>query len=826
MGVTNIQFWADTLEVTRLPDITQDVALLESRSIAAATLLSTTIQTTGDRDDANAAAVAAVAANSTVAIENAAYALARLNDVSLATINYVNSTNAALRADLTQQVITAKAAIQADLGTQMTGEIAVISPDLAAQISAGNAVVAASQADITNKLVDFDTATTSILNSVLPQFDALQGTISEKVEVVSNRFDLLLTGFQEDDLMTALDVVTAMAATNASTVAVRMATGMVSKNPVFSSWVDTGPANVTIGVTGTSAFSKITPSSRYFNTLQLTGSDLAYNGPYVQLNTSTHVLDCVPSPQRVLVRAEVELVSGSLSGGACLMANWGNGSGGVAASAGKLLSNFMTTEVGKLQVIEWYVERPSSFVAGTLPQFALSLYAMSNLLGATRAACVLRVHRLDFAVVTANSMASMTMGAAIGLDVLQSSMFAMRVIAGDAEGSFELVAMSDPVEGTASVAKLSAKHFDIKASSVRISDSSNVYLDFDMLDPLFYSSSDSAAFSFIGTTTASLGQKFLNIAANATTRSVDTGWFGVEPNTEYLVSGAAFLSSTAAGQGTATLTIETGLIDGVGAVSVVTSTVVQARTDLNYAGLLTAISLLTGATVRRARFKLTRAAGGSGAARAGGFKVQKKSGSSLIVDGSITATKLIQTEALITNTAQIADLTVARIHIGVGSVTEFSEVWTSISHNGLSTYGTAELMWTEEFTVGADVPEKMILTAYVDSISRSTSSMAVGQLNLGYGQIIDRKRGTEFTMLRSGFSTLWEYITDGTRMSRVFAAEGMFEQYAILHKGTDFIAGDVIRIGYYYQRKRVSGTATEGSMAASRVGYTLEEFYK
>lgn len=218
--------------------------------------------------------------------------------------------------------------------------------------------------------------------------------------------------------------------------------------------------------------------------------------------------------------------------------------------------------------------------------------------------------------------------------------YVLRVGASGVSAGLELVAANDPISGAASVLKLSAKHLDILASSVRISDSGNIFPDFDMLDPLFYSSSDGAVFSLVGTATATLGRQFLNIAANAAAKSVDTGWFSVEPNTEYLVSGAAFMASTAAGQGTATLTIETGLVDAAGAVSVVTSTTVQTRTDQNYAGILTAINLLTGATARRARFKLTRAAGGAGGARAGGFKVQKKAGASLLVDGLFAVTRM------------------------------------------------------------------------------------------------------------------------------------------------------------------------------------------
>jgi hypothetical protein len=216
--------------------------------------------------------------------------------------------------------------------------------------------------------------------------------------------------------------------------------------------------------------------------------------------------------------------------------------------------------------------------------------------------------------------------------------YSLRVGAGGASAGFEIVASNDPIAGPASAIKLSAKHLDIVASSVRISDSSNIYPDFDMVDPLFYSTANGATYAFIGSGASAIGRQFLSINSDAAAKSVESGWFAVEPNEEYLINGLAWLPVSSAGQGTATLSIETGAVDAAGLVSVLSSDVVSTKTDLTYSGVLSSISLVTGPTARRARFKLTRAAGGSGAGRAGGFKVQKKAGASLLVDGLFAVT--------------------------------------------------------------------------------------------------------------------------------------------------------------------------------------------
>ena len=233
------------------------------------------------------------------------------------------------------------------------------------------------------------------------------------------------------------------------------------------------------------------------------------------------------------------------------------------------------------------------------------------------------------------------------LEGYAAASYVLRVGAGGASAGMEIVAADDPVLGPASTITLSAKHIEILASSIRISDSSNIYPDFDMKDPLFYSSvkapTNGAVFQFIPTSATNLGAQFLEIAANAAAKSVETGWFAVEPFTEYLVSGIAFLYTSTAGSGTASLLFETGSLAANGTVTGLTSQVVSAKTDASYVGGV--ISVETVATAKRARFVMLRSAGGTSAGGFGNLKVQKKSNATLIGDGSIS-TKHVDTEGL------------------------------------------------------------------------------------------------------------------------------------------------------------------------------------
>jgi hypothetical protein len=202
----------------------------------------------------------------------------------------------------------------------------------------------------------------------------------------------------------------------------------------------------------------------------------------------------------------------------------------------------------------------------------------------------------------------------------------------------------------------------ILASKVLISDTTNVFPDFDMEDADFYASSTVAAFFFTTTASQVLGRRFLSIPVSGALHSVESGWFAVEPSTEYLITASAWLSTATAGSGTSTVSVETGVLAANGTVTVSTSTQVATRTDSTSTPPLS-VSVITGPTIRRMRFVLTRAAGGTATGRGAGYKVQKKATGSLVVDGTITGT-LLAASGIITGTAQIGDALITGAKIG------------------------------------------------------------------------------------------------------------------------------------------------------------------
>ena len=179
----------------------------------------------------------------------------------------------------------------------------------------------------------------------------------------------------------------------------------------------------------------------------------------------------------------------------------------------------------------------------------------------------------------------------------------------------------------------------VGASKILISDATNLYPDFDIEDAGFYASATGAAYTFTSTGSQVLGRRFLVIPANAAAHSVESGWFPVEPSTEYLISASAWLSTATAGSGTSTVSVETGTLAANGVVTVATSNTVATRTDATTTPPLT-ISVITGASIRRMRFVLTRAAGGTAAGRGAGYKVQKKATTTLIGDLQVDTSQI------------------------------------------------------------------------------------------------------------------------------------------------------------------------------------------
>lgn len=280
------------------------------------------------------------------------------------------------------------------------------------------------------------------------------------------------------------------------------------------------------------------------------------------------------------------------------------------------------------------------------------LGARADLLTGTALASLLT--QLQVASGTGLSAWVSTQGTAIAaLQNKVSASYVLRVGAGGASAGLELVAQDNAVGGAASALKLSANVIGLYGD-VFVS-ASNLFPDFDMVQDGFYLTTSSASYAFLNTGTPKLGQRYLSIDADAAAKSVYSGWFNIDPSTEYLVSGAAWMATATAGSGTSQLAFQTGEVASNGAVTVLTTSVIAVNTDAIYnaSTSFSQVSVTSDATARRGRFRVLRSAGGTAAARAGAFRVEKKVGATLFAQNAVVE-NLLQAGEIITESMIVA----------------------------------------------------------------------------------------------------------------------------------------------------------------------------
>lgn len=153
-------------------------------------------------------------------------------------------------------------------------------------------------------------------------------------------------------------------------------------------------------------------------------------------------------------------------------------------------------------------------------------------------------------------------------------------------------------------------------------DETNLCRDFDCVDPKYWSSGQT--FGFVNTNGALLGDRVLDLPARAGQQNVTGLWFKVRPGTEYLLQAGAYL--TTGGTGTVRVRVDFAEVDGTGAITNIRSlTAFAVRTDLGYAAEAIQTAVVTsGVSERRARFVVSRDAGGAGNGRAGAFVCRRR----------------------------------------------------------------------------------------------------------------------------------------------------------------------------------------------------------
>lgn len=175
------------------------------------------------------------------------------------------------------------------------------------------------------------------------------------------------------------------------------------------------------------------------------------------------------------------------------------------------------------------------------------------------------------------------------------------------------------------------------ARHLAVSDFANLCPDYDLLDAGFWSTNSAASFYFANTFNTNTGARILVVNASADAEVMLSGWFPIEAGAQMLASGSVWVAGGFTG--TASLRLELASMAAGGALTVTRTLTIGSRTD-SADSTRQELNFVAAADEVRARFRFVRAAGGTGSARFGGPRVNRRANGKLIVDGEITADKM------------------------------------------------------------------------------------------------------------------------------------------------------------------------------------------
>lgn len=254
----------------------------------------------------------------------------------------------------------------------------------------------------------------------------------------------------------------------------------------------------------------------------------------------------------------------------------------------------------------------------------------------------------------------------------------------------------------------------ILASKMTLTDTSNVYPDYDMVDQSFYSGDP---FTLSGTSSAVCGRQILTITADAAQRDVRSGAIQLEASTDYRIDLQCALN--AVGTGVAEVYIELYSMTSAGTLTLLRTLLVLSRTDTNTL-VLGGIDFVTASTERRAKLLFRRGAGGATTSRYGGVVIRRRANASLIVDGSITALK-VAADAITADAIAANAITAGKIAAGAISADQIAA--------GAIT--TDKLLVTGRGAALNDDPACSDISAWAPTVPANASVVALTDGNIG-----------------------------------------------------------------------------------------------
>ena len=206
MAITNLQAWADALELVKLPMIDAQLEALTDVQSAYNDLLSAKIQEFGDKFAQHSARITASQARADDAKDTANSALTQIYQVGLDAHTYIETRIQNLRDELNlgltavQQYVDGgfAAGVNTQITAQINAALTLIEP-IAAEVEAIRDTMVADLADIQN-------VSSQILDQGLPTQAVLINQIASEIQLVKAQAELTLAGFEYDTLIEALDV--------------------------------------------------------------------------------------------------------------------------------------------------------------------------------------------------------------------------------------------------------------------------------------------------------------------------------------------------------------------------------------------------------------------------------------------------------------------------------------------------------------------------------------------------------------------------------------------------------------------------------------------
>lgn len=205
MTITDIQSWADNLQIIWVPDVGNDIAVLQGQQISTDMLLTAKVQEFGDAIHANIVTIGAL--QDLIAAGQSDIGQALVQAGQGVSRDYVDQQIALLRADMASTAATGQTIIQGNLTEWLTPQLNNLTPTLQAQLNQSLADVNVIQQTLLDRAADFSSTAQLILNQTLPSLATIQADALGQVASLKTDYDLLLTGYNHADLASGLDAV-------------------------------------------------------------------------------------------------------------------------------------------------------------------------------------------------------------------------------------------------------------------------------------------------------------------------------------------------------------------------------------------------------------------------------------------------------------------------------------------------------------------------------------------------------------------------------------------------------------------------------------------